>query len=59
MSGGNLEMKKRIRKRPPDEIKMIENKKFDDMQNGGMTPEQRKAWDRKPYQVGDKNDRTR
>ena len=47
-------MKKRLRKRPPDEIKLIERKKFDDMQNGGMTPEQRKAWDRKPYGLGEK-----
>ena len=47
-------MKKRLRKRPPDEIKLIERKKFDDMQNGGMTLEQRKAWDRKPYDTGEK-----
>ncbi len=49
-------MKKKLRKRPPDEIKLIEEKKFDDMQNGGMTPEQRKAWNRKPYDLGGKDE---
>ena len=53
MSGRGYGMKK-IRKRPPDEVKVIVNKKLDDMQNHGMTPEQRKAWDRKPYGLGEK-----
>ena len=47
-------MKKRIRRRPPDEIRVITNKKLDDMQYNGMTPEQRKAWERKPYGLNDK-----
>lgn len=42
-------MKKRLRRRPPDEVKIIVEKKLDDMQFKGMTPEQRKAWERKPY----------
>ena len=45
---------KKPRHRPPDEVKVVINKKFDDMQSGGMTPEQRKAWDRKPYGLGKK-----
>ena len=49
-------MKKRLRRRPPDEIKVVINKKLDDMQSHGMTPEQRKAWDRKPYELGEKKD---
>lgn len=48
-------MQKKIRKRPPDEIKIIENTKFEDMQNHGMTPQQRKAWNRKPYDYGGKD----
>ena len=39
-----------MRKRPSDEVKVIVNNKLDDMQNHGMTEEQRKAWERKPYQ---------
>lgn len=47
---------RKLRFRPPDEIKTIVNKKLDDMQNNGMTKEQRKAWERKPYQTGEKKD---
>ena len=39
------------RKRPPDEVKVIVNKKFDQMQKS-MTEQQKKDWNRKPYQVG-------
>ena len=46
----------KFRKRPPDEMRVVINKKLEDMQNGGMTPEQRKAWDRKPYQLRGKRD---
>ena len=49
-------MKKRLRRRPPDEIKVVVGKKLDDMQHGKMKPEQRKAWERKPYDLGDKKD---
>ena len=45
---------RKLRHRPPDEIRVVIDKKRDDMQNGGMTPEQRKAWDRKPYGLGSK-----
>ena len=45
---------RKLRHRPPDEIRVVIDKKRDDMQNGGMTPEQRKAWDRKPYGLGEK-----
>lgn len=45
---------RKLRHRPPDEIRVVIDKKLDDMQNGGMTPEQRKAWDRKPYQLRSK-----
>lgn len=49
-------MKKRIRRRPPDEIKVIENKKFDDMEH--ETTEKLKSWfKRKPYQMRDKDER--
>lgn len=41
-------MKKRIRKRPPDEIKVIEEKKFIDMEHE-MTEKQRMNFRRKPY----------
>jgi hypothetical protein len=43
-------MKKRIRRRPPDEIKVIVNKKRDDMQNEKKSDVIRKAWERKPYE---------
>ena len=43
-----------MRKRPPDEVKVIVNNKLNEMQNQGMTKDQRKAWDRKPYQVNKK-----
>lgn len=45
-------MVKKLRKRPPDEVKVIIDKKLDDMQYHGMTPEQRKVWERKPYSYG-------
>ena len=45
-------MVKKLRKRPPDEIRVVINKKLDDMQYHGMTPKQRKAWERKPYTYG-------
>ena len=48
-------MKKRIRKRPLDEVKIIERKKYDDMEHE-MTEKQRKWFHRKPYDRGDKNE---
>lgn len=47
-------MKKRIRRRTPDEVRTIINKKYDDMQHNSMTPEQRKAWERKLYGLNGK-----
>ena len=54
MNGRGYEVKKRLRHRPPDEVKVIVNKKLDEMQHYGMSREQRKAWDRKPYDYGGK-----
>lgn len=48
-------MKKRIRKRPPDEIKVIVDKKLDDMERH-TTDKQREYFYRKPYGLGDIRD---
>lgn len=48
-------MKKRIRKRPPDEIKVIVEKKLDDMERH-TTDKQREYFYRKPYGLGDIRD---
>lgn len=48
-------MKKKIRRRPPDEIKIIEEKKFDDMEHEN-TEKQKAYFKRKPYDLGVKND---
>ena len=45
-------MKKKIRRRPPDEIKVIEEKKYLDMEHE-MTEKQRKWFRRKPYGMGE------
>ena len=37
------------RHRTSEEKKVASNKKMDYMQKSTMTPEQKKAWDRKPY----------
>lgn len=42
-------MKKRIRRRPLDEIKAIVNKKMDDMQNTKKSELLKKIWETKPY----------
>ena len=36
------------------EKRIMSTKKFDCLQKTEMTPEQKKAWDRKPYGMGDK-----
>ena len=43
-------MKKRLRRRPPDEIKVVIDKKRDDMENEKKSDELRKIWLRKPYE---------
>lgn len=43
------------RRRPPDEIKVIANKKLDEMERHTMTKEERKTWERKPYCYGKAN----
>lgn len=51
-------MKKRIRRRPPDEIKVIVNKKLDEMEKL-KTPRTEKSMEyfyRKPYGMGDIRD---
>lgn len=48
-------MKKRIRRRPPDEMKVIIDKKRDDMEHE-MTERQMKWFRRKPYDLGGKNE---
>ena len=45
-------MKKRIRKRPPDEIKVIVNKKLDDMQRKQYSEKEMEYFHRKPYGLG-------
>ena len=47
---------KQQRHRTADEMKIAHDKTFDHIQKQGMTPEQRKAWDRKPYQLKGKNE---
>ena len=49
-------MKKRIRKRPPDEIKVVEKKRLDEMEHE-VTEKQKSWFKRKPYQMRDKNER--
>ena len=44
-------MKKKIRRRPPDEIKVIVNKKLDDMEKEKKPDDARKCFERKPYEV--------
>lgn len=51
-------MKKYERHKTADEKKVAVNKKLDYMQNLKMTEQQRKAWNRKPYGLGDKNGHT-
>ncbi len=51
-------MKKRLRKRPPDEVRVIVNKKLDEMERL-KTPEIKKSMEyfyRKPYDLGDIRD---
>ena len=36
-------------------VRIAKDRKLDYFQNLGMTNEQRKAWDRKPYGLGDKD----
>ncbi len=51
-------MKKRLRRRPPDEIKVIEKKRLDEMERL-KTPEIKKSMEyfyRKPYGMGDIRD---
>ena len=51
-------MKKRIRRRPPDEIKMVEKKRLDEMEKL-KTPRVEKTMEyfyRKPYGKGDIRD---
>lgn len=45
---------KRQKHKTGDEKRLMTIKKHDYMQKLEMTPEQRKAWDRKPYGLGDK-----
>lgn len=54
MSGRGF-VKKRIRRRPPDEIKVIINKKRDDMERN-TTDKQKVYFYRKPYGMGDIRD---
>lgn len=57
MSGREY-VKKRIRRRPPDEIKVIVNKKLDEMEKL-KTPRVEKTMEyfyRKPYGMGDIRD---
>jgi len=57
MSGGDY-VKKRIRRRPPDEIKVIVDKKLDEMERL-KTPRVEKTMEyfyRKPYGMGDIRD---
>lgn len=49
-------MKKRIRRRPPDEIKMIVTKKLDEMEHTKTSDSQRKIWERKPYDFRGKDE---
>ena len=41
-----------IRRRTSQETKIAHNKTFDHIEKDGMTPEQRKNWERKPYGLG-------
>ena len=43
-----------IRRKTSEEKKIALNKAFDHIEKDGMTPEQRKAWERKPYGLGGK-----
>lgn len=52
---GRESVKKRIRRRPPDEIKVIIDKKRDDMERH-TTYKQREYFYRKPYGLGDIRD---
>lgn len=48
-------MKKRMRKRPPDEIKVVEKKRLDEMERlkTKRTDKYREYFYRKPYDMGD------
>ena len=48
-------MKKKIRKRPPDEVRVIVNKMRDDMERH-TTEKQKEYFHRKPYGLGDVRD---
>lgn len=48
-------MKRKIRRRPPDEIKVILNKKRDDMERH-TTDKQKDYFYKKPYGLGDIRD---
>lgn len=51
-------MKKKIRKRPPDEIKIVVNRKLDEMERlkTAATDKHREYFYRKPYGLGDIRD---
>ena len=50
-------MKKHEKHRTASEKKVAADRKLDYLQNLKMSEEQRKAWNRKPYGLGDKNER--
>lgn len=51
-------MKKKLRRRPPDEIKVIVDKKLDEMEylKNKSTDKHREYFYRKPYGLGDVRD---
>lgn len=49
-------MKKHDRKKTSaSSVRIAKDRKHDYLQNLGLTAEQRKAWDRKPYEIGNRD----